>query len=48
MTMLAYLWAARRGYRRDRYEIEARAIAARIRSEVCGGQHLAPAAGLVA
>jgi Domain of unknown function (DUF4157) len=33
MTVLGYLWASRRGYRRNRYEIEAYEIGARIRAE---------------
>ena len=33
MTVPGYLWASRRGYRRNRYEIEAYAIGAQIRAE---------------
>lgn len=33
MTVLRYLWASRRGYRRNRYEVEACAIGARIRAD---------------
>ena len=33
MTVLGYLWASRRGYRRNRYEVEAYAVGARIRAE---------------
>ena len=36
MTLLRYAWASRFGYRRNRYEIEARAVGARVRAEVCG------------
>lgn len=37
MTVPAYLWACRCGYRANRYEREARQRAALIRREVCGG-----------
>ena len=33
MTVLGYLWASRRGYRRNPYEVEAFAVGARIRAE---------------
>ena len=33
MTVPGYLWASRRGYRRNPYEIEAYAIGARIRAD---------------
>jgi hypothetical protein len=33
MTVWRYLWASRRGYRRNPYEVEACAIGARIRAE---------------
>jgi Domain of unknown function (DUF4157) len=33
MTVLGYLWASRRGYRRNPYEVEAYAVSARIRAE---------------
>ena len=33
MTVLRYLWASRRGYRRNPYEVEAFALGARIRAE---------------
>jgi Domain of unknown function (DUF4157) len=33
MTVLGYLWASRRGYRRNPYEVEAYAMGARIRAE---------------
>jgi Domain of unknown function (DUF4157) len=33
MTVLRYLWASRRGYRRNPYEVEAYALGARIRAE---------------
>lgn len=32
MTVLGYVWAARRGYWRNPYEVEARAIGARVRA----------------
>jgi hypothetical protein len=32
MTLLRYVWASRRGYWRNPYEVEARAIAARVRT----------------
>ena len=35
MTLLRYLWASRRGYWRNPYEVEARAIAARVRASAC-------------
>lgn len=35
MTIAAYVWACRRGYRRNRFEVEAYGVAARIRAEVC-------------
>jgi hypothetical protein len=41
MTVGRYVWACRRGYRRNRFEVEAYAVAARIRAEVCA--HLPPA-----
>jgi hypothetical protein len=34
MTVAAYVWACRRGYRRNRFEVEAYAVAARIRAEI--------------
>ena len=34
MTVLGYLWAARRGYRRNRYEVQAHALGARIRAQL--------------
>ena len=34
MTMLGYLWASRRGYRANRYEVDAYALGARIRNEL--------------
>jgi hypothetical protein len=34
MTLLRYVWASRRGYRRNAYEIEAYAIGAQIRADV--------------
>ena len=34
MTVAEYLWACRRGYRRNRFEVAAYALAARIRSEL--------------
>ena len=36
MTLRSYLWASRRGYWRNPFEVEARAIGARIRAEMCG------------
>ena len=33
MTVLAYLWASRRGYRRNPFEVEAYALGARVRAE---------------
>ena len=39
MTLLGYVWASRRGYRRNAYECEAHALAARIRSELCRRGH---------
>jgi len=36
MTLWRYLWASRRGYRRNPYETEAFAIGARIRAEAEG------------
>jgi hypothetical protein len=33
MTVLRYLWASRRGYRRNPYEVEAYSLGARIRAE---------------
>ena len=33
MTVWRYLWASRRGYRRNPYEVEAYALGARIRAE---------------
>jgi Domain of unknown function (DUF4157) len=33
MTLLRYLWASRRGYWRNPYEVEARAVAALIRAQ---------------
>ena len=36
MTLRSYLWASRRGYWRNPFEVEARAMGARIRAEVCG------------
>ena len=35
MTLRAYAWACRRGYRRNRFEVQAYEVAARIRAEVC-------------
>ena len=35
MTVGSYVWACRRGYRRNRFEAEAYDLAARIRAEVC-------------
>jgi Domain of unknown function (DUF4157) len=34
MTVLGYVWASRCGYRRNRYEVEARAVAAGVRTAV--------------
>ena len=34
MTVLGYLWASLRGYRRNPYEVEAYAVGARIRAEL--------------
>ena len=34
MTVLGYLWASRRGYRANPYEVDAYALAAQIRAEV--------------
>jgi hypothetical protein len=33
MTVLRYLWASRRGYRRNPYEVQAYSLGARIRAE---------------
>ena len=41
MTVLRYLWASRRGYRRNPYEVEAYAIGARIRAQACDQRALA-------
>ena len=38
MTVWRYLWASRRGYRRNPYEIEAYAIGARIRAEAAASR----------
>ena len=38
MTVWRYLWASRRGYRRNPYETEAYAIGARIRAEASASQ----------
>lgn len=35
MTLRSYLWASRRGYWRNPFEVEARAFGARVREEVC-------------
>jgi hypothetical protein len=35
MTLRSYLWASRLGYWRNPFEVEARALGARIRAEVC-------------
>lgn len=35
MTILKYLWASRRGYRKNPYEIEAYAKGAEVRRKVC-------------
>ncbi len=37
MTVLRYLWACRRGYRRNRYEVEAYRHGARIRAQTQNG-----------
>ncbi len=34
MTVAGYVWACRRGYRRNRFEVQAYGVAARIRSEL--------------
>ena len=34
MTVAGYVWACRRGYRRNRFEVEAYDVAARIRAEL--------------
>ena len=36
MTLRSCLWASRRGYWRNPFEVEARAIGERVRAEVCG------------
>ena len=36
MTLRSYLWASRRGYWRNPFEVEARAVGARVRAAVCG------------
>ena len=38
MTVWRYLWASRRGYRRNPYEVEAFAIGARIRAEAAASR----------
>ena len=38
MTLRSHLWASRRGYWRNPFEVEARVIGARVRAEVCGDQ----------
>lgn len=38
MTVWSYVWASRRGYRRNPYETEACAIGARIRAEVAASR----------
>ena len=35
MTLGQYVWACRRGYRRNRFEVEAYDLAARVRVETC-------------
>ena len=42
MTLRSYLWASRRGYWRNPFEVEARAMGARIRAEVCGERLVSP------
>ena len=44
MTLRSYLWASRRGYWRNPFEVDARAIGARVRAEVCGQAFVRPAA----
>ena len=41
MTILGYLWASRRGYRANRYEVDAYALGARIRADLRGAAPLA-------
>ena len=41
MTILGYLWASRRGYRANRYEVDAYALGARIRADRRASQPLA-------
>lgn len=35
MTYAGYLWASRKGYRKNRYEVEAYSIGARMRADFC-------------
>lgn len=35
MTYAGYLWASRKGYRKNRYEIEAYSTGARMRADFC-------------